>query len=70
MVEAAASKAKSVEINGVNVEPKAVAETVWIAAHGRQVHWFVTERDAGMAAHVDAMPWEARRDFVKKITGF
>lgn len=70
MVEAAASKAKSVEILGVNVEPKAVAETVWKAAHGRQVHWFVTEGDAGVAAHIDATPWESRRDFVKQITGY
>jgi len=70
MVEAAASKAKSVEILGVNVLPENVAETVWNAVRGRQVHWFVTPGDAGVAAQIDATPWESRRELVKSITGY
>jgi len=36
---------------------------------GRKVHWFVTEAYAAVAARVDATAWEARRDFMKGITG-
>ncbi|MCD2175775.1 SDR family NAD(P)-dependent oxidoreductase [Rhizobium sp. C4] len=70
MVLEAASKAKSVDILGVNVTPDQVAETVLKAVDGRQVHWFVTPEDAGVATQVDSMPWESRRDFVKQITGY
>lgn len=64
------SKAKSVDILGVNVTPGQVADTVHAAVHGRKVHWFVTEADSGVAQHIDQTPWEDRRDFVKGITGF
>lgn len=70
MVIEAATKAKSVELLGVNVTPDQVAETVMKAVEGRQVHWFVTPGDQGVATSVDAMPWEKRRDFVKQITGY
>ena len=70
MVEAAASKAKSVEILGVNVLPETVADTVWKAVQGRQVHWFVTSGDARVASQIDSTPWESRRELVKSITGF
>ena len=70
MVTDAASKAKSVDILGVNVTPAKVAETVFAAATGRKVHWFVTKPDEGIAAQIDQTPWEARRDIVKSITGF
>lgn len=70
MVLEAASKAKSVDILGVNVTPDQVADTVLKAVDGRQVHWFVTPEDAGVATQVDSMPWESRRDFVKQITGY
>ncbi len=70
MVLDAASKAKSVDLLGVNVTPEQVAETVLKAVDGRQVHWFVTPEDAGVATQVDSMPWESRRDFVKQITGY
>ena len=55
---------------GVNVTPETVAEAVWSAVRGRQVHWFATPADAAVAAQVDGMPWESRRDFVKSITGY
>lgn len=64
------SKAKSVDILGVNVKPVQVAETVYSAVTGRQVHWFVTEADSGVAQRIDQTPWEDRRAFVKSITGF
>ena len=70
MVEAAEDEAKSVELLGVNVTPQVVAETVWNSVQGRQVHWFATPADAAVAAKVDGMPWESRRDFVKSITGY
>jgi len=70
MVEAAKDKAKSVELLGVNVTPQVVAETVWNAVQGRQVHWFATPADAAVAAQVDAMPWESRRDLAKSISGY
>ncbi len=70
MVLEASTRAKSVELLGVNVTPDEVAETVLKAVTGRQVHWFVTPGDAGVAAKVDATPWEARRDFIKGITGY
>ncbi len=70
MVEAAETKAKSVELLGVNVTPETVAEAVWSAVQGRQVHWFATPAGAAVAAQVDGMPWESRRDFVKSITGY
>lgn len=63
-------KAKSVDILGVNVTPGQVADTVYSAATGRQVHWFVTEADSAVAAQIDGTGWEARRDIVKAITGF
>lgn len=70
MVLDPSSKAKSVDILGVNVQPSQVADTVRAAAAGRKVHWFVTESDEAVARHVDATPWEERRDFVKGITGY
>ena len=70
MVETAETKAKSVELLGVNVTAETVAEAVWNAAQGRQVHWFATLADAAVAAQVDGMPWESRRDFVKSISGY
>ena len=70
MVLSAASKAKSVDILGVNVTPSQVADTAFAAATGRKVHWFVTDADAAVASQIDETPWEARRDFVKGITGF
>ena len=70
MVQEADRQAASVGILGVNVTPEQVADTVWKAANGRQVHWFVTEADFGVAQQVDSMPWEERRNFVKEITGF
>lgn len=70
MVLAPRQKAKSVDILGVNVTPLQVANTVYSAATGRQVHWFVTEADAAVAAQIDSTPWESRRDIVKAITGF
>lgn len=69
MVLDAETKAKSVGILGVNVEPSQVAETVLSSVMGRKVHWFVTEADAAVAARVDATAWEARRDFMKDISG-
>ena len=70
MVLAAETQAKSVGILGVNVQPTQVAETVYAAATGRQVHWFVTEADRDVATQVDATPWEARREIMKSIAGF
>ncbi len=70
MVEAAKAKAKSVELLGVNVTAQMVAEAVWNAVQGRRVHWFATPADAAVAAQVDAMPWESRRDFAKSISGY
>lgn len=70
MVLDASSKAKSVDILGVNVTPVQVADMVYSAATGRKVHWFVTDADAAVAAQIDQTAWEARRDVVKAITGF
>lgn len=70
MVLEATSKAKSVDVLGINVAPAQVADTVHAAVLGRQVHWFVTEADGGVAQKIDQTPWEERRDFVKAITGF
>lgn len=70
MVLDAERKAKSVDILGVSVLPRQVADTVYAAAAGRQVHWFVTDADSAIAAQIDATPWEARRAIVKAITGF
>ncbi len=39
---------------GVHVTPEMVDETVVRAVDGRQVHWFVTDRDAAIATQVDA----------------
>jgi short-subunit dehydrogenase len=70
MIDDAASRAKSVEIAGVNVLPEMVAETVWSAVQGKQVHWFVSPGDADLAKQIDAMTSASRRDFVKSATGF
>ena len=70
MVLAAQAQARSVDLLGVNVQPSQVAETVFKAANGRQVHWFVTEGDQSFATLVDATPWEERREIMKSISGF
>lgn len=70
MVLDASSKAKSVDILGVNVGPAQVADTVYAAATGRKVHWFVTDADSAVATQIDETPWESRREIVKAITGF
>lgn len=70
MVLEAATKAQSVDILGVNVTARAVAETVWQAAHNRKVHWFVTSEDEAVAKQVDETAWESRRDMIKQITGY
>lgn len=70
MIEEAAHRAKSVEIVGVHVLPETVAETVWSAVHGKQVHWFVSPADAEFAAQIEAGSWQERRDIVKMTTGF
>lgn len=70
MVLAAPTKAKSIDILGVNVTPQQVAQTVWDATHDRRVHWFVTREDEAVAAKIDATPWEVRRHIIQQITGF
>lgn len=70
MVLSSQSQAKSVGILGVNVQPGEVAETVFAAANGRQVHWFVTQADEDVAMQVDATAWESRREIMKSISGF
>ncbi|BBB14005.1 SDR family oxidoreductase [Sphingopyxis sp. FD7] len=70
MVQNAARRAKSVDILGINVTPAQVADTAFAATTGRKVHWFVTDADAAVASKIDETPWEARRNFVKSITGF
>lgn len=63
-------KAKSVGILGINVTADEVAETVWLAAQQRRIHWFVTEADAAVAAQVDQTPWEERAAIMRDISGF
>jgi len=68
-VEAAETKAKSVELLGVNVTPETVAEVVWSAVRNQQVHRFATPDAAAAPTDVGGTPWESRRDFVKSIAG-
>ncbi|PZU43988.1 MAG: short-chain dehydrogenase [Sphingomonas sp.] len=70
MVLEASNKAKSVDILGVNVHPAQVAQTVYAAATGRKVHWFVTDADNAVAAQIDETPWESRREIARAIAGF
>ena len=70
MVLQATTKAKSVSILGVNVEPEQVAATVARALSGRKVHWFVTEAGEAFVEQFDKMPAEQRRETMRKLTGF
>lgn len=70
MLSKANTTAASVGITGINVTPQMVAASVWEAVAGRQVHWFVTERDRKAADYLDASPREARRDIMKSSTGY
>lgn len=70
MLSTAETTAVSVGINGIHVTPEMVAETVWNAVLGRQVHWFVTEADRKAADFVEATPREARRDVLRSSTGY
>jgi hypothetical protein len=68
MVLKATSKARSVSILGVKVEPEEVATTVARALCERKVHWFVTEAGEGFAAQVDKTPPKERREVMRKRT--
>ncbi|MDR3449756.1 MAG: SDR family oxidoreductase [Alphaproteobacteria bacterium] len=70
MVNGAGHKSKCVEILGVNVEPRDVAQTVWRAVHERQVHWFVAQGDADYFDEINRISPEARREMIKAVTGF
>lgn len=69
MVESAPRQAKSVELLGYSAGPEDVAEVVWQAAHGREVHWFVAGADHTMR-RFDAASAAERRAMVASITGF
>lgn len=70
MLSKAEDSAKSVELSGVHVSSQMVAETVWNAVAGRQVHWFVREEDRDAADHIDATPREDRRNIISTATGY
>lgn len=70
MVVAAEHVSKSVEILGINVTPQEVAATVMQAVKGKQVHWLVTDADAGVATLIDSTGWNDRPAIVKQLTGF
>lgn len=70
MLSTADATAKSVELAGVHVTPEMVAETVYAATEGRQVHWFVRDEDREAQAVFDATPLEARRDLMRPSTGY
>ncbi|MDO6966042.1 SDR family oxidoreductase [Rhizobium alvei] len=66
----AETTAKSVALSGVNVTADKVAETVWRAVSGQQVHWFVREEDRAAADHFDATPRELRHELIRPATGY
>ena len=70
MLSQAENTAKSVEIAGVNATPDMVADTVFQAVQGRQVHWFVREDDQAAAQFFDLTPIEERRDLIRPATGY
>ncbi|MGL3104962.1 SDR family NAD(P)-dependent oxidoreductase [Bradyrhizobium sp. BR 1432] len=70
MILQATHKAKSMSILGVSVEADQVAATVKEALSGRKVHWFVTENSEAFADRLARMSAEARRQTMRKITGF
>lgn len=67
MVMDAPAQAYSVAKMGVNVEPSAVASTVWKAAHARKLHWKIGASIRLLSLLVWALPF-ARRFVVKMLT--
>jgi NAD(P)-dependent dehydrogenase (short-subunit alcohol dehydrogenase family) len=67
LITDAATKAFSVEKMGVRVEPADVAETVWKAAHGHRLHWYMTARLNVTRALLWAFPF-AKRSLIKSMT--
>ena len=59
-------KAFSVARMGVNVEPAQVAETVWKAAHGSRLHWYMTGSMKLLLFLCWALPF-AKRSIIRKM---
>lgn len=70
MLSKAEHRAKSIETRGIHVTPEMVAETVFKAAKGRQVHWFVREEDHERSEQMRMTPREKRRDKMIASTGY
>lgn len=70
MLSKAEHRAKSIETRGIHVTPEMVADTVFKAAKGRQVHWFVRDEDQERSEHMRLTPREDRRERIIASTGY
>lgn len=70
MLSKAEHQAKSIDTRGIHVTPEMVAETVFKAAKGQQVHWFVREEDHDRSEQMRLTPREKRRDRMIESTGY
>lgn len=70
MVRDADTISQSVEVHGIHATARQVAETVFAAIGGRQVHWFVSKRESGYARHLDSLAWNQRDHVARSGTRY